>query len=81
MKEKRTEITIETDRMFSIRSQRMVVSWCVECDARVEVVPVDVAAMLRHVSSITIFHWVEEKHIHSSEDANGLLLICLNSLA
>jgi hypothetical protein len=80
MKRRRTEITIETDRMFYISSPRMVLSWCAACDAQVEMVPVDEAAILRHVNSRTIFHWVESAQVHSSETANGLLLICLNSL-
>ncbi|HEY0349239.1 MAG TPA: hypothetical protein VGC60_13900 [Pyrinomonadaceae bacterium] len=80
MKRRRTEITIETDRMFYISSPRMVRSWCAACDAQVEMVPVDEAAILRHVNSRTVFRWVEDRQVHSSETANGLLLICLNSL-
>ena len=81
MKRKRTEITIETDRMFYISRPRIVVSWCAECDAQVEMVPVDEAAILRRVNSRTIFRWAEAKQVHSSENASGLLLICLNSLS
>ena len=79
MKRKRTEITIETDRMFYISSPRIVFSWCAACDAQVEMVPVDEAAILRRVDSRTIFRLVEAERVHSSETANGLLLICLNS--
>jgi hypothetical protein len=42
---------------------------------------VDEAAVLRRVNSRTIFGWVEANQVHSSETANGLLLICLNSLS
>jgi len=80
MKKKRTEITIETERTLFISNPRKAVTWCAACDAQVEMVPVDEAAILRRVNSRTIFHWVESAQVHSSETANGLLLICLNSL-
>ena len=80
MKTKRTEITIETERMLFISSPRKVFRWCATCGAQAEMVPVDEAAILRRVDSRTIFHWVEAKRVHSGETANGLLLICLNSL-
>jgi hypothetical protein len=81
MKRKRTEITIETERLLFISSPRKVTGWCGGCGAQAEMVPVDEAAILRHVDSRTVFHWVEAERVHSSETANGLLLICLNSLA
>jgi hypothetical protein len=80
MKRKRTEITIETDRMLYISSPRKVLSWCATCGAQAEMVPVDEAAILRRVDSRTVFRWVEAEQVHFSETANGLLLICLNSL-
>lgn len=81
MKRKRTEITIETERMLFISSPRKVLCWCATCGAQAEMVPVDEAAVLRRVNSRTIFRWVEAERVHSSETANGLLLICLNSLS
>lgn len=81
MRGKRTEITIETDRVWFISSPRMVIGWCVACGADSELLPVDEAAILRRVSSRTIFQWVETHQVHASENANGLLLICLKSLS
>ena len=81
MKRKRTEITIETERVLFISSPRKVLGWCSACDAQAEMVPVDEAAILRRVDSRTIFRWVEAERVHASETATGLLLICLNSLA
>jgi hypothetical protein len=46
----------------------------------VQMVTVDEAAILRGVDSRAIFRWVEAEQVHSSETANGLLRICLNSL-
>ena len=81
MKRKRTEITIETERTLFISSPRKVIGWCAACGTQTEMVPVDEAAILRRVDSRTIFRWVEAERVHSSETANGLLLICLNSLS
>ncbi len=80
MKTKRTEITIETERMLFISSRRKVIGWCGGCGAQAEMVPVDEAAILQRVNSRTIFRWVEAERVHASETANGLLMICLNSL-
>ena len=81
MKTKRTEITIETDRVLVISSPRKVISWCEACGEQAEMVPVDEAAVMRQVNSRTIFRWAEARQVHSSETAKGLLLICLNSLS
>ena len=64
-----------------VSGPRKVVGWCVTCGAEAEMVPVDEAAILRRVNSRTIFRWVEAEQAHASETANGLLLICLNSLS
>ena len=81
MKRKRTEITIETERMLFISNPRKVIGWCVTCDAQAEMVPVDEVAILRRVNSRTVFGWVEAKQVHACESAQGLLLVCLNSLS
>jgi len=80
MKRKRTEITIETDRMFYISSPRIVFSWCAACDAEVQMVTVDEAAILRRVNSRTVFQWAEQGRIHFVETPEGRLFICPNSL-
>jgi hypothetical protein len=80
MKRTRTEITIETDRLFYIRSPRKALGWCAVCAAEVQMVTVDEAAVWRGVDSRAIFRWVEAERVHSSETENGLLRICLNSL-
>lgn len=43
-------------------------------------VKVDEAAILAHVSSRSIYRWVETERVHFAETPEGLLLICLNSL-
>jgi len=43
-------------------------------------IPVDDAALLAYTDSRSIFRLVEAGRLHSSETAQGLLLVCLDSL-
>jgi hypothetical protein len=81
MRSKRTEITIETERMLIVSSPRKANSWCAACNAQAEMVPVDEAAILQGVDLRTIFRWVESGRIHFNETPRGSLLICLRSLS
>jgi excisionase family DNA binding protein len=78
---KRTEITIETDRVVVIRGRRRSGhAYCERCDKLVEMVTVDEAASFAGVSSRSIFRWVEDGELHFIETANGHLLVCLDSI-
>lgn len=81
IRKKRTEITIETDEFFTVhRNARVILAWCVDCGDVTRLVTVDQAALATGVSSRAIYGRVEEGCIHYRETAEGLLLICLNSL-
>lgn len=75
----RTEITLETDRWVVIRPHKKKRWWCSNCARDVEMMSLDEATLFAEVSSRTIFQWAESGAIHSSETAEGLLLICPNS--
>lgn len=88
---RRTEITIETDRLLVLGSGQHTASgsherhlrpliWCLSCADHVRPLSTDEAAIQAHVSSLTIFHWVESERLHYIESPDGLLLICPNSL-
>ena len=78
---KRTEITIETDRIVVLSRRKVsVASWCRECNRRVSMVTVDEAASIAGVSSRTVYRWIETERIHSIETSERLLLACLHSL-
>jgi hypothetical protein len=78
---KRTEITIETDRVIVIRGRRPFSrTKCERCNSYVVMVTVDEAATIAGVSSRSIFRWVEGEKLHFSERSNGRLLICLKSI-
>ena len=79
---KRTEITIETNRLVMVRSRKVsVMSWCRNCERRTKMITVDEAAEIGGVSSRTIYRWVESDRLHFSETSEGRLLICLESIA
>lgn len=81
---KRTEITVEIDRLLVIgrdlRGHRRVVAWCARCARHHEMLASDDAAITARVKSSTIFRWVESGRIQSTETPEGLLLICPESL-
>ena len=74
----RTEITVEMDRVIVV-SRPGRTEWCTSCSHPVEMLSIDDAALLAHVSSLTIFSWAIARELHSVENADGLLLICPNS--
>ncbi|HWO01051.1 MAG TPA: helix-turn-helix domain-containing protein [Blastocatellia bacterium] len=79
---RRIEITIETDRALVIRRRSgWVKAWCRECGKTVTMVTPDEASALAHVSSRTVYRWVETRRLHFAETLDGRLLICLNSLS
>ena len=80
---RRTEITIETERVvvMSSRVRREAGRQrCSCCADGVEMITTDHAAIVARVTSLTIFHWAESGRVHSAETPEGLLLICPNSL-
>ena len=74
-------VTVKTERTLVFRSRGSVrVEWCAECGAEVGMVSVDGAAREAGVSELAIYKLVEEHALHFSEDAEGRVLVCLNSL-
>jgi hypothetical protein len=79
---RRTEITIETDRVFVVSRRRIsVLTWCVACGERVTMITPDEAAITARVSSRAIYRCMEAERVHFTETADGLLLVCTNSLS
>jgi excisionase family DNA binding protein len=78
---KRTQITIETERIFVLSRRKVfVVAWCHECGQRTTMITVDEAAAIAAVSSRTIYRWVDSERLHFAETSEGRLLICRESL-
>ena len=79
---RRTEITVETDRIMVIRrrGEKSLTIWCAACASESFMFTVDEAAILLNVSAMTVFRWAEAGHLHWLETPEGALLICQNSL-
>lgn len=80
---RRTEITIETERLVVMarrHGKRRELQWCLSCDEGVDMLTTDQSAIVARVSSLTIFRWAETGRVHGTETPEGLLLICPNSL-
>jgi excisionase family DNA binding protein len=78
---KRTEITIESDRLVVLSKRKVsVVSWCRECNQRVKMITVDEAASIAGVTSRTMYRWADAEKLHFTETSEGRLLICRESL-
>ena len=74
-------VTINTERTFTFTSRSGVgAAWCAECGAEVRMVSVDRAAREAGVSEFAIYKLVDARAIHSREDGEGRVLVCLNSL-
>jgi hypothetical protein len=80
-KKKRTEITVETERILVIRRRyRAVEAWCAECNAAIVMIRPDQAAAVSGRSLRAIFNDIEQAALHFNEQPDGMILICLNSL-
>ena len=78
----KTEITIETHRLLTIkRGSRHQLAWCEECGEQTQMAPADEAAILAAVSPRAIYQLIEERELHFVETPDGMVLICLKSLA
>jgi hypothetical protein len=76
-----TKFTVETERtyVFRGRGSREIV-WCGGCDSEVEMATMGEAAVLAGVSELTVYRRLEAGVLHFSENADGRLLVCLDSL-
>jgi len=80
VRRRRTEITVETHRVLSIRRRAPLPrSWCEQCCREVERVTPDEAAAISRVKPRAIYRRLEAGDLHFIEDG-GVLWICFQSL-
>jgi len=76
-----TKVTVETERVFIFRSSGELQSgWCVRCAAEAQMAPVTEAAREAGLSELVIYQLLDARTLHFREDADGRVLVCLNSL-
>ena len=79
-KERRTEITLQTERSISIKSSRALTALCEQCAREVQMFTPGQAALVSGLSSREVYRRVEAGEVHFTETVEGLLLVCLDSL-
>ena len=77
---KRTEITVESDRILIIRRRRVLRAWCQECGCEVDTVVLGEAEDYSGMSGLTLRVCAQAGGWHFSEGQDGTRLICLESL-
>ena len=71
---------IETEQVLIVRRRGIRRVWCAACEAEVELVTVEEAAVITRVGVRAIYCWVETGQLHFIETSTGELFICSNSL-
>lgn len=80
-KTKRTEITVETERLLVIsRPTNSVDIWCEQCGALVPMIGLDEATLLSGQRQREIIHRLVVGSLHFTESPQRLLWVCLHSL-
>ena len=80
--QKRTEITIETERLVVVsRRSGTTVLWCSVCDQKVPMLTVYEAARAAGTTPVVISELVEAGKLHFAVALKGQHFVCLNSLA
>jgi hypothetical protein len=77
---KRTEITIETERILTIRRRRSIRLWCSQCGFEVEAMGQEEAAAFTGMSGQALRDSARARGWHLSEGPDGAGLICLKSM-
>jgi hypothetical protein len=77
---KRTEVTVETDRVLIIRRRRALRAWCQECGCEVDMVDLREAGALPGMSERGLRDGAEAHRWHVYEGQDGIGLVCLESL-
>ena len=77
---KRTEITIETDRILIIRRRRSTRAWCSECGGEADMVGLAEAEAITGAVPPMLPDSAEARGWHLAEGPGGTPLICLKSL-
>jgi hypothetical protein len=76
-----TKVTVETERTVIFRnSNGQQQGWCVTCDSEAQMTTVAGAAREASLSEFAIYQLLDARALHFREDADGRILVCLNSL-
>ncbi len=77
---KRTEITVETDRVLIVRRRHSRRAWCRTCGRDVDMVGIADAALLTGMTESMVLENAAARKWHLSEARDRPPLVCLDSL-
>ena len=81
MRKKRTEIMIETTRVFvRSRATHQLRGCCAQCGGQGRMLTIDDAATVAGLKPRAVYRRIEAAEIHFTETPDGQLLVCLDSL-
>jgi hypothetical protein len=80
MIKRRTEITIDIDRVMIVSQSKNHKSWCEICGTHVSMATARQAAEMLQTSEAVIYRLAENGKLHFSTTTEGMLLICYDSL-
>jgi hypothetical protein len=76
----KTEISLDIQEEVAVRAHRISLADCPVCRSEVRMLPANEAAMIAKVKAREIYELVNSGQLHFTEDRNGLLYICSESL-
>jgi hypothetical protein len=77
---KQTKITIETDSLLILQGRNSSRVWCPQCAAETEMIALENTGLISNLERTALQEWLNTGELHSLPGADGLTLICVNSL-
>ena len=75
-----TRITIETDSLLVLRGRRALRAWCAQCQSQVEMIPLNDLGVVSNLATAEVDAWLQSPDLHHTVGADGVPMICLNSM-
>jgi len=80
LKRKRIKLFVETYEVIALKRGKAISAWCPHCAGMTKMVSPEIAAVLFRIPTRTVYRRIEAGAIHFSENSDGSLLVCLDSL-
>jgi hypothetical protein len=80
MSKKTTRITIETERVLTVRCGSWGHIWCEQCAADTEIVTLEAVGKFTTTGPAQVQQWLDQGELHWSQSPQGSVRICVRSL-
>ena len=71
---KKTTITFETSSLLILQERNATEAWCPACGTEADMIELSTGELS------ALEQWLNSHHVHRSENSDGAVRICLNSL-